>query len=373
LYNDLRNMFLVRLNMNLPEGRQMYNGIISQNILIDLLRNNERAKKEIGNLVGRGSLFLPFDSSLTVRRIDISSKDKKESAKSPTIFSCCCVPTSSVFQHTEHLQEEITRKFLFKIDDIRKDVIVMKCSNIVRSILAQDELLRQLPCITYKIQPMTKCVGFMEVVEGKTLSAIPDLQSYLQGIFSSKNGDKNGFIQSAAIGSVLVYLFGVGDRHRDNLLVTTDGKLVNIDFGFLEGDDPMRCPYARIPEEIINEGDNRKLFFEWCKCIYLQLRRYAMHFHSLFMFLHTSEEHSEEVLKKFDSFIQDRFCVECDQEIALERLLFFLETSQNSTYSTTLRDWLHKTKRSLVDYYNSFFASMPEDSGDLSDEEVDED
>ena len=53
-----------------------------------------------------------------------------------------------------------------------------------------------------------------------------------------------------------MYLLSIGDRHLENLMVTKDGKLFHIDFGFILGKHPplkeMGATQIRLNEAMIS-------------------------------------------------------------------------------------------------------------------------
>jgi len=54
-------------------------------------------------------------------------------------------------------------------------------------------------------------------------------------------------MESIAFSSAVSWFFGYGDRHLDNIMVTDDGCIFHIDFGFCFGREPkIGVPRIRI-------------------------------------------------------------------------------------------------------------------------------
>ena len=88
------------------------------------------------------------------------------------------------------------------------------------------------------------------------------------------------YVKSCAGYCVITYLLGVGDRHLDNLLLTSTGKLFHVDFGYILGRDPKPLPPPmKLSKEMVEgmggaSSEQYQDFRKLCFTAFLHLRRY---------------------------------------------------------------------------------------------------
>ena len=187
---------------------------------------------------------------------------------------------------------------MYKQDNLRQDQIMMHIINLVNIIIKKD-LGIDLNLVTYNVLPICKNSGIIEIVDNAdTIYHIQQkLYSNILNYMLEKNekmtiGEfREKYIKSIAGYSVITYLFGVGDRHLDNIMVTRDGRLFDIDFGFILGRDPIfNNPGIRITPDMIDAlgGPSSKYYIDFQKLstdIYNSLRSHIDIFVNMLMFL----------------------------------------------------------------------------------------
>jgi len=145
-----------------------------------------------------------------------------------------------------------------------------------------------LHILTYRVVPTSKDSGFLEMVQNaETLYDIGNIYHYI----TAKNSKKviedvsSVFWKSLAAYSVISYLLGLGDRHMENIMVTSSGILFHVDYGYILGRDPKPLmPYIRLTRDMIDAMTGHyKEFKDICIQAYLCLRRYASLFVNLLL------------------------------------------------------------------------------------------
>ncbi|XP_065912685.1 phosphatidylinositol 4,5-bisphosphate 3-kinase catalytic subunit gamma isoform-like isoform X2 [Dysidea avara] len=185
-------------------------------------------------------------------------------------------------------------------DDLRQDMLTLQMLTLFDKIWQEDGL--DLCLIPYGCLATGPNSGIIEVVKNARtvadISGITDNTKLLQWIedqqrdrFGEKNPELfqaaiNRFIRSCAGYSVATYVLGIGDRHNDNIMVTTSGNLFHIDFGHFLGHVKYfmrvkreRCPFVLTPDFIhVMGGETSATFFQFknlCCRAFLSLRKHA--------------------------------------------------------------------------------------------------
>jgi phosphatidylinositol 3-kinase len=147
-------------------------------------------------------------------------------------------------------------------DDLRQDQLI------IMMIQLMDRLLKRAAldlCLTpYSIIATSPNSGLVEFVDGavpisQILSSFNgSIMQFFQSVAPQKGAKyevrpdvMSTYVRSCAGYCVLTYLLAIGDRHLDNILLSANGALLHIDFGFIFGRDPKPLPPAfRLTREV---------------------------------------------------------------------------------------------------------------------------
>jgi hypothetical protein len=234
------------------------------------------------------NLYLPINPLIKCHGIVADKIQIKDSGTSPIILPIKINETKTESDAKTTETPYKTYDIMYKPEDIRKDQIVMNMIRLIDIILKREENL-DLNIVTYNIRPTSSNGGFIEIVPNShTIYYIKEklnfsILNYIIEHNKLERIDKlrSKFIKSCAAYCVITYLFGIGDRHLDNIMITRSGLFFHIDFGFILGCDPkpMTIPTMRINSDIINTlgGVNSEYYEEFkkiCNNIYNCIRRH---------------------------------------------------------------------------------------------------
>jgi hypothetical protein len=243
-------------------------------------------------------LNLPLDPSLCTRRI-IKSKCK--------FMVSSAAPMWLVFDNADPLAPPSPT--IFKSgDDLRQDILILQLLTLMDTIWQRDGL--ELHVSAYGCVATGRGEGFIEVVQNATTTGKiqkgfgasgafrkTPLASWLQQQHAGKPDMHeeaiDNFVSSCAAYCIASYVLGLGDRHADNIMVTTMGNLFHIDFAHILGNIMMfgaykreRAPFVLTPEFVFVMGDTKSpryaRFVDLCLKGYNSLRRHTYLFIRLF-------------------------------------------------------------------------------------------
>ena len=232
-------------------------------------------------------LVYPFDASVTIIGVDLRETSVKTLSNSKPAMFTLVADTGNRYQ------------ILHKRESVRKDAVVSSICSILQHVIVQNNLLwpternDEICLPNYGVIPISTETGLIEIVKGQTLQRIYDdgqlrrgrsfsqsvgfpshssshlqqsvnaldrtvdvsressieapLLSTLKTLHQNEPGASpesrqrkvgRRFLASAKFFLVLNYILAIGDRHRDNVVLTPDGYILHIDFGYILGRVP---------------------------------------------------------------------------------------------------------------------------------------
>lgn len=314
--------------LKLLDGYEMVNRIDQ----ISLAVQNQ---KDIGGNI-LGNTYLPILPDINITNICLDKIKVKNSACKPIIIPCVD-------------SNNIPHSIMYKRENLRKDQIVMNVVRLVNYILKKEEGL-DLDVVSYNIIPRNNETGLIEIVnDSETLYHIMvKLKQSTHNYLEKKNKTsafeiiRNRFINSCAVYSVVTYILGVGDRHLDNIMLTSEGRLFHIDFGYILGYDPAFKTGIRITDDMINtmggmndEGYER--FKQLTSTIYNTLRYNIDIFINMLLLLNRTCD-LRLTDKDIINHIIDRLLPGENKANAEIHIIAQLE---NQTMLSNIHDWVH--------------------------------
>ncbi|KAG0094700.1 Phosphatidylinositol (PI) 3-kinase [Podila epicladia] len=226
-------------------------------------------------------LALPLDPRIEVTGIIPSQTG---------IFKSSLLPLHLTFSCADGSQYQA----IFKSgDDLRQDQLVIQLITLMDDLLRKENL--DLKLMPYKVLATGVDHGMVQFVQSQSLANVLSenngsllmfwrkyhLDERSVDTFGVRPDVMDAYVKSCAGYCVIMYLLGVGDRHLDNLLLSPNGNIFHVDFGFILGRDPKPFPAPmKITKEMVEAmgGFNSvhyQSFKSYCFTAYNILRKSA--------------------------------------------------------------------------------------------------
>jgi phosphatidylinositol 3-kinase len=228
-------------------------------------------------------------------------------------------------------------------DDLRQDQLILQIITLMDRLLSKENL--DLKLTPYRVLATSTTHGFVQFIQSITVAEVLSTDKSIHNFFRKwhpSDTDAYGiqakvmdtYVKSCAGYCVITYLLGVGDRHLDNLLLTRDGNLFHIDFGYILGRDPKYMPPPmKLSKEMVEamgglQSDHYQEFRKLCYTAFLHLRRHANLILNLFSLMVGASVpdialEPDKTVKK----VLDKFRLELNDEGAVKHMQELIDTS----------------------------------------------
>lgn len=301
---------------------------------VEIIRNLHDVKTFLMmNFHKYNNIALPYDPDVIITGIDYDKISTKDSYTKPVI-----IPFNTNVGIV---------KILFKPESIQNDLTVMNVISLMDIILAEN-LNINFNTVIYSVMPITKNSGMIQIVDNA--DTVHDItrshKNIMQYILEHNQGGIIGNVMNTYMFSLVSYtlhsyFIGLGDRHLQNIMITRDGSIFHIDFGFIMGADayPLTGSDIKLNKDMLDVigGDNSnryKQYLQLCEHGAIIIRKYFDMFFILF------DQNRVFDTDRISKFVMKRFQPrQTDRQVIHE--LFTVIKQSNDTFNEFLRDFFH--------------------------------
>ena len=303
---------------------------------VGLVDHLDDPKKYLVNVFDRYKpISLPYEPSIKLIAVELESITIKSSYTKPVMIS-----------FWTNGGEKIT--LLFKKENIMNDLTVLNLMTLCDIILRETLCDENFNVVVYPLMPLTSNSGIIEIIDrAETVHSITNKKRTIFQYIIDKNENQrigdvmNRYMYSLVSYTLHSYFLGLGDRHLQNIMITEDGSIFHIDFGFILGTDSYPLPSSNIKLnsdmlDVIGGSDSRRydLYLDFCAKGITILRKY---FNMFFILLCQNNRFSEKFVEKF---VMLRFQPRQVDSVVICELMTIIKYSHNA-YSAHIRDFLH--------------------------------
>ncbi|KAL5517410.1 hypothetical protein EMCRGX_G002951 [Ephydatia muelleri] len=315
------------------------------------------AKEELQKYTLPESFSPPYDPSVRMGQLNVNKSRVMDSKKTPLWLEFSNVDPTAINQPPI--------KIIAKNgDDLRQDMLTLQMLSLMDKLWQEQGL--NLHIIPYGCISTGNNMGIIEVVQeaetvakiqkdhGGTFSVLKDDPLYKWLEKKNPTSSKmelavQKFTLSCAGYCVATYILGIGDRHNDNIMVTTSGVLFHIDFGHFLGNiktflgmNRERAPFVLTPDfEYVmgkRNSDTFKVFEETAVKAYLIIRKNANLFINLFSMMKCTGIPELTSIKDLD-YLKGVMVLDKSEEQAAEHFKQQIQECLKKAWSTQI-NWL---------------------------------
>ena len=257
------------------------------------------------------------------------------------------------------------KNILIKHEDLRKDKLTMYVTRWINILCTELITMKTYNIVCYDID-----YGWIEMVPNTiTLFDIEQNGQTLTNYIMDNNPNstaaqlRHNFIETCVGACVLCYILGVGDRHKENILINDKGEIINVDFSFILGKDPKHVnTEMRITSEMLEMlgGKNSNNFIKFkskCIKIYKKIRKYSNLWFLLLSYLAFNEpmidDFWDDYIKIKKHVIERLVPGEFDDESSTQ-IVEIVEKSSGDSYVQRFTDLTHSIAKKTQTWTGMF-------------------